>query len=511
MASVSKDSRSLWRIQYVDPNGDRRTLRLGKVNKATAEQISRHIDNMVVHVASRGTLERQTALWLAEIGDKLYNKLAKAGLVEAKAPVELEPESEPESSMALAAFLQDHIDHGRTAHGKAASESTLAAWRSTQRFLNDQLPRRTLNSITAEDAHQFRVWMDKRKIRQTTSPRKGEPMAENGKRKHISAAKMFFNAAKRRGLIESNPFEAQVSGSQANRSRDHYITPEDAAKVLEAAPDTPWRLTFALWRLAGLRKMEIFNLKWRDVQWDQGKMLVRPTKTERIEGCDIRFVPLRDVREHLEDAFQAALPSGKQSVPADDPIITRFSTTNSNLDKPFRKIVEAAGLVPWPKLFQNLRASCETQWLKEGERADLVANWIGHSVTVQRKNYVQHTADDIESFNAKPAFKSGALCGAVGTDTEGNREEMVRHKPDENTETQCFHWSRVGVEGLEPEASFPGDSAADSNLGANRMHSAELGTCWARLRMLIANCTDLPTEVRQSLIAEGDSAAQAEL
>ena len=64
--------------------------------------------------------------------------------------------------------------------------------------------------------------------------------------------------------------------------------------------------------------------------------------------------------------------------------VTRFSCSNPNLDKPFRKIIEVAGLVPRPKLFQNMRARCETQWLKDGERADLVANWIGHSVTVSR-------------------------------------------------------------------------------------------------------------------------------
>jgi hypothetical protein len=161
------------------------------------------------------------------------------------------------------------------------------------------------------------------------------------------------------------------------------------------------------------RTLEVFSLKWGDVLWEQGKLLVRIPKTEHHEGCDIRFVPLRDIREYLQDAFQDALPAGQHRLPADAPIITRVSRANSNLDKPFVKIVESAGLVPWPKLFQNLRASCETQWLKEGERADLVANWIGHSVTVQRKNYVQHTDDDIHSFNEKPAFKSGTHSGTV--------------------------------------------------------------------------------------------------
>ncbi|MFY9254772.1 MAG: hypothetical protein WAO83_15075 [Fuerstiella sp.] len=117
------------------------------------------------------------------------------------------------------------------------------------------------------------------------------------------------------------------------------------------------------------------------------------------------------VSTYLDDAFQAALPLGKQSLPADQRIINRFSSTNNNLDKPFRKIIEAAGLSPWPKLFQNLRSSCESQWLKEGAKADLVANWIGHSVKIQNLNYVQHTNEDIEAFNAMTTSNCGPAGG----------------------------------------------------------------------------------------------------
>ena len=56
------------------------------------------------------------------------------------------------------------------------------------------------------------------------------------------------------------------------------------------APDTQWRLLIALWRLAELRKMEVFNLTWGDVLWNKGKLRVRSTKTQHIEGCELRYV-----------------------------------------------------------------------------------------------------------------------------------------------------------------------------------------------------------------------------
>ena len=309
-----------------------------------------------------------------------------------------EPEARP--TFTLDAFLQDHVDHGRTSKGKPAATSTIKKWVGTQRFLTTVFGEdKDIAAITPEDAHQFRVWLDKRRIKKTDNTPNGQPMTENAKRKHIANCKMFFGAAKRRGLVNSNPFEQQISGTEANRSRDYYVKPSELRRILNAAPDSQWRLLIALWRLAGLRKMEVFNLTWGDILWDQGKIRVRSTKTEHLEGCEMRYVPIRDIRPYLDVCFAQA-DEGSRNV------ITRFSASNSNLDKPFRKIIEAAGIVPWPKLFQNLRSSCETQWLKDGERADLVANWIGHSVKVQRENYVQHTEEDIQAFNQRTAFSA---------------------------------------------------------------------------------------------------------
>lgn len=429
-------------------------IRFSNHTAKQADSVFRHVEGIIASRKSNTRLDDTDAAWLSGLPDPFYQKLINAGLADARIVARVEAKTE---AMELSDFLDDHIQHGRTSQGKPAAITTLANWKSTQRFLNEIFPDRTLASINAEDSHQFRVWMDNRKISQKTHSNHGKPMSENGKRKHIANCKMFFNAAKRRGLILVNPFESQVSSTEANRSRDYYVTSEDTARLLRAAPDAQWRLLIALWRLAGLRKMEVFNLTYKDVLWDDGKLLVRSTKTQHNEGCEIRFTPIRDVRYHLEDARQTA-----ESTAPDSALITRFSRSNSNLDKPFREIIESAGMRPWDKLFQNLRSSCETQWLKEGARADLVANWIGHSVKVQRKNYVQETNDDIENFNAGPSFKSVAL-GVAEYDGNGQQATEsvaadVALGPSKDTETPCFSGSDesnpLPRAGLEPARSY---------------------------------------------------------
>jgi integrase len=288
-------------------------------------------------------------------------------------------------------------------------------------------------------------------------------------------AKVFFNAAKRRGLILINPFEHQISTTKKNRKRDFFIKLNMAKKVNDACPDAQWRLLFALWRFAGLRKMEVFSLTWDDVLWDQGNLRVYAQKTAHHEGKDVRYVPLRDIREHL-DAVYAQAGSGEAK------INTRFSETNSNLDKPFKSILHQARLVPWPKLFQNLRASCETAWLNDGYPAHVVAAWIGHSVKVQRDSYAQITDGHFEAFNARPSVsdehadhppqgriddyqvsksdkssKSGTPGGTEPVRTDENVNEfeasetvITPAKREKPRKTQGFPGFQVAVEGFEP-------------------------------------------------------------
>jgi integrase len=170
-----------------------------------------------------------------------------------------------------------------------------------------------------------------------------------------------------------NPLEHQVSSTRPNRERDYFLKRSDAERIIDACPDAEWRLPVSLWRFSGLRKMEIFQLTWGDVLWNQGKKRVRISKTKHHAGKDIRYVPLRDIRQYLRETFEAQLPAGASSLPAEQKIISRFSESNSNLDKPFKTILHRAGLVLWPKVFQNLRASCETEWLNEGHPAHVVA------------------------------------------------------------------------------------------------------------------------------------------
>lgn len=70
MASVSKDGKG-WRILSTVPDGKRKTLRLGRTDKKTAESVRVHVEALLAARMSGLPLQLATAAWLTTIGEPL--------------------------------------------------------------------------------------------------------------------------------------------------------------------------------------------------------------------------------------------------------------------------------------------------------------------------------------------------------------------------------------------------------------------------------------------------------
>jgi hypothetical protein len=60
------------------------------------------------------------------------------------------------------------------------------------------------------------------------------------------------------------------------------------------------------------------------------------------------------------------------------------------------KIIRRAGLKPWPRLFQNLRPTRETE-LPARFPVHIVTAWIGNSAAIAAMHYLQVTDADFEA------------------------------------------------------------------------------------------------------------------
>ena len=99
-----------------------------------------------------------------------------------------------------------------------------------------------------------------------------------------------------------------------------------------------------------------------------------------------RWVPMfPELRPHLEEAFDRAAPGTIH-------VITRWRDADQNLRSGLFRILHRAGIKPWPRLYQNLRSSRETE-LAERVPIHVVAEWLGNSPKTALAHYTQVTQE----------------------------------------------------------------------------------------------------------------------
>lgn len=344
-------------IQFVDRARRRRTISLVGIDKRTLAAIRGHVECLNTASITNRPPPRETAFWLADIGDSLYAKLVRAGLVL--------PRGAPPQTQ-LGAFLDAYI--ARRTDLKPRSTSKLKQVRRwLVKHFGETCDLRDVNRSNIGDWHRL--------MKSQLSPATASA--------NVIKARQMFNDALDAKLIDANPLAKLRAGTQANPTRLQYVPVADVLKVIDQCPDAEWKLIFALARFAGLRiPSESSALKWSDVRWDENRMTVWSPKTEHHRGKESRTVPLfPELLPFLRDAYEAAGEGVSHCI---------VRLRQENLRTTAEKIIARAGLAKWPRLFQNLRSSCETD-LTAQFPVHVACAWIGNSAAVAMRHYLQVT------------------------------------------------------------------------------------------------------------------------
>lgn len=372
MASLIEYATGRYAIQFVAADDKRPIFYLGKVARRDAEMVRMHTDFLVNAVHLRQPIPRKTAEWLTEIDNDLHRKIAKAGLVKPR---------EAKLASAIGKYFDDYI-----ARRTDVGATTINNFKQVKRYhvLHFGADRdiATITRGEMQDWHRF----VKSKLSQPTVAM------------HVKKTRQVFADALDRRLIDENPVRGIKAGSMENRERFFYVTIDMAERVIEACPDAEWRLIFALSRYAGLRTpSEAAAMKWSDIHWSRGRMIVRSAKTAK-QGKASREVPIfPEILPRLREAYEQAVEGASY-------VIAKHR--GENLRTMATKIVTRAGIDPWGKLFQNMRSSCETD-LTAKFPLHVACAWVGNTESVARKHYLQvtdgHFADAIKESAAKSA------------------------------------------------------------------------------------------------------------
>ncbi len=366
MASIVQDPKrpgKYW-VQFVCPeSGKRHTVRTGLAKKP-CQTVKWRVEQLIGYRKAGVVWDADVSAWVAGLCDEMAKKLAKVGLIP---PREV-------SHTTLGEFLDSYI-----ANRPKAKPNTIRNYKTTRRHLVEYFTEgKRLRDITPGDAEEWRLWMI------------GKGLSEATVSRDVKRAKQFFRFAVRKKLIAENPFTDLPSPQQVNKSREYFVSWEEAQAVLDACPDSQWRVLFALARFGGLRvPSEVLALKWGHVDWERGRIRIPCPKLEHLTGHEWREISIfPELRPYVEEAWDLAKPGSEW-------VITRYRQPNANLRTQLERIIKKAGLTSWPRLFQNLRSTRETELTKK-RAIHVVCAWIGNSVSVAQKHYLQVTDADYQ-------------------------------------------------------------------------------------------------------------------
>jgi integrase len=368
-----------WEVLFYLPDMKRPTVRLGRVSQRIAETAKRMVEALVAAKITGHSLDTETAAWVAGVSDTIHQRLAQAGLVP--------PRQETSPGKQETGRLESHVERYIQSRTKLKT-NTLRNYKTTKRILVEHFGKdRALDSIHKGHARDYREWLAGKYAPATIS-------------REIKRARQFFEYAKDCRLIDDNPFAGVRAGTQKNTKRKHFVTRDVIDSVIETCQDTSMKLVVSLARDGALRiPSELVDLKWSDFDWARNRFTVLVKKKEHLDGHETREIPIfSELRPHLERARTEAAADAVYVFPD-------IRSGEKNLRTGLLRILEKAGIPVWPKLFQNLRASRETELMRK-EPAFLVHAWVGNTEGVAEDHYLMATDEDFARAAGKATLKA---------------------------------------------------------------------------------------------------------
>jgi len=215
--------------------------------------------------------------------------------------------------------------------------------------------------------------------------------------RYMAVLSHLFTVAKNEwGWLEENPC-LKVKKPKEPRGRVKFLSDVERELFLSYCRESTCEMLYPIVILAlatGMRRGEIMNMKWTDIDAERGRVLLEETK-----NGERRAVPLsRNILEVLY-AYKNLTVGGDSGL--------LFPGRNKNkprdIRKPWCQAVEKANLVDFR--FHDLRHSAASYLAMNGATLPEIAEILGHKTLqmVQRYTHLSdsHTSQVIESMNAK--------------------------------------------------------------------------------------------------------------
>lgn len=286
-------------------------------------------------------------------------------------------------SVAVAAFNAAYT-------GRDSALSQRLAW-----WVGELGPETDVTAIDADRIDQAMVRLANRGAMQNISGRglrsAGRLLAPSTLNRYQFALGSLFKYLRQRRILPRtwhNPLR-DIPSQPEGEGRLCYITAEQVKQVVAIARTMTWPKFAALIMVAfnsGLRRGALTGLRWRDVDWTAGTVMVERTKNGRGIVCPLTDETMDELKaiKRLDDRPDALIFSGKHS---NKPHDFRHS---------WERVLQECGIEYMP--FHAMRHSTASHAAKNGASTVMLMNLLGHSSPKMSARYAHFAVSDKADF-----------------------------------------------------------------------------------------------------------------
>jgi excisionase family DNA binding protein len=211
-------------------------------------------------------------------------------------------------------------------------------------------------------------------IQKFRTERLNEGVAKITTNREVALLKKMFSMAIDDGYLEQNPAKKIKLYSELDTVRDRVLSDEEEPKLFsELAEHMKPFILSALH--TGMRRGELFKLKWCNVDFDKQIIKVEETKSKKV-----RFIPINSVL--FDELLKLKAMEGKEQR------VFPFK----NVRTAFEKACKRAGLEDLT--FHDLRRTFGTRLLERGVDIVTISKLYGHSSVLVTQRYL-HPKDTL--------------------------------------------------------------------------------------------------------------------
>jgi integrase len=293
-----------------------------------------------------------------------------------------------------------------------------------------------LGTIEAEKLRPLHIEKALTSWRVEISPKTNRPLTDRSIRHNFDTLRALCRWATRMGLMGKNPCEA-VTPPRWEQKEMSVLTPETLVELLAAAKDTELEIPIIIFVGTGLRRGEVFGLRWSDIDFDRRRLTVRrsievvgnerrekPPKTARsartVALAEFVLEALRrQRREQAERRLALGLGRDEEGYVFDRPDGSPWDPELFGWR--FAELVKRKGL---PKVrLHDLRHSYATFMLAAGTDLKSISTSLGHSTIAVTANLYAHVTDSLLQEHANRL--DAALGDLVGQGGVSSSETLV--------------------------------------------------------------------------------------